>query len=90
MRDIFGSLMRDGGNSWGDKGLSETFAEGFALAGGWLVEELGLAGLTAAHLGLAGEECDLCWGWAAESCPWSQTKAQEPLVDWEHPSVHGR
>lgn len=54
-------------NSWEDKGLSETFAERFGLDGVWLVEELGLAGINADHLGLAGEKGDQCWGWAAVS-----------------------
>lgn len=46
----------DEGSFWGGKDRSETFAEGFALDGGWLVEELGLAGVRAAHLGLDGEK----------------------------------
>lgn len=58
------------------------------------MEELGLAGVSAAHLGLDGEKGDLCWlGLGCrESCPWSlsETKAEEPVVDWEHPSVYGR
>lgn len=85
--------MGDKKNSWGDKGLSETFAERFGLDGVWLLEELGLAGINADHLGLAGEKGDLCWGWAAVSHVLgqaSQTKTEEPLEDWEHPSVCGR
>lgn len=31
-------------------------AEGFGLDGGWLMEEVALAGTTATHLGLAGEK----------------------------------
>lgn len=98
MRDIFGSLMRE---QWEVRGvLGETKASVRPLLR--LVEELGFAGVSAADFGLDGEKGGLCWGWAAESPPWSGVRdkiragLEASFSLWEvngrgqHPSVYGR